>query len=214
MTAVIVCCIISIVNILLWLFFFGQYKRRFSPGKILSDIRSEVNKLLVEINWEADRSITLIDARRKGLQKLLDEAKRYTNIASGELDKRNRSQDLQSALTRQSSEIRNSTGNSSLYSFPSDSTPLQRDLFSDTAEPVLSVLEQDTTEPIQLDISEESKRMQVPEVIYSPDPVKSEKDIRTKVLELSAEGFAAEMIAAELGVSITEVQLIINMYGI
>ena len=118
MTAVIVCCIISIVNILLWLFFFGQYKRRFSPGKILSDIRSEVNKLLVEINREADRSITLIDARRKGLQKLLDEAKRYTNIASGELDKRNRSQDLQSALTRQSSEIRNSTGNSSLYSFP------------------------------------------------------------------------------------------------
>ena len=51
-----------------------------------------------EIIYAADRSITLIDARRKGLQNLLEEAKRYTDLANAELDKKARSQNIMNAL--------------------------------------------------------------------------------------------------------------------
>ena len=205
------------LNILLWVVFFIQFKKRYSAQKILNEIEEKVEDLIKQIIREADRSITLIDARRKGLQKLLEEAKRYTELASSELEKKARSQSIMDVLQPKQKKTREK-------SYSSEPSVLQQNLFfGDMETPYDSLLENQADE---VDISEDvasymttykpvtRSTYSMPKIIPAAEPIKIEKDTRTKVLELSAEGFSPELIAAKLEVSITEVQLIIDMYGV
>ncbi len=71
--SIILLLVILIVNITLWILLFIRLRKEFSPDTVLSSIRDEVDKLIIEINRVADRDITLIEARRNGLKQLLDE---------------------------------------------------------------------------------------------------------------------------------------------
>lgn len=217
MSAVVVCVALVCINVFLWIVFFFLCKRRFSAREILQDIQTEVSNLLVEINREADRSISIIDARRKGLQKLLDEAKRYTEFATAEFDKRARNQGIYDALQR---EARPARPRRTTYS-PSGA---QQSLFPDDAVGSFfpSLLDEQSDEvAISGDVPASDAAGDpfpampaMPRITRAAETVKVEKDLRTRVLELSAEGFSPDLIAAKLEVSITEVQLIIDMYGI
>lgn len=217
MSEVFICVAMTCLNVLLWIVFFVLYKKKFSAEKILSDIKIEVNKLVTEINKAADQSISLTDARRKGLQKLLDEAKRYTELATSELDKRARSQNLIGALQDTQASPRRTRYNSSGASLVPQSFPSE-----DNSSFFPSLLDEQTDEVlISEDASVRSHDAEdafvapsIPKISKAVNSVKVEKDIRTRVLELSAEGFSSDLIAAKLEVSITEVQLIIDMYGI
>lgn len=50
-----------------------------------------------------------------------------------------------------------------------------------------------------------------PRIIVSPDPVKPKKDYRQQVRELDAQGMTVEEIAAELGMSTTEIELTLEL---
>ena len=72
----------------------------------------------------------------------------------------------------------------------------------------------DVIEDVNLNNSLKSLSVKLPRISVAEKPIKAEKNLRTKVLELHAEGFDLDVIAKKLEVSITEVQLIINMYGV
>ena len=44
-----------LLNLILWLFFYFKFKKTYSPKKVLENIASEVDKLLIEINNTTDR---------------------------------------------------------------------------------------------------------------------------------------------------------------
>ncbi|MBR5866538.1 MAG: hypothetical protein IKZ04_01380, partial [Spirochaetaceae bacterium] len=90
--------ILTCINIIIWIYFFCFFKKNLTAEKLLHELHKEVSEMEKEIIYAADRSITLIDARRKGLQNLLEEAKRYTDLANAELDKKARSQNIMNAL--------------------------------------------------------------------------------------------------------------------
>ncbi|MDR3312652.1 MAG: hypothetical protein LBS64_05935 [Spirochaetaceae bacterium] len=70
--------ILVCVNAALWVFFFARFSRRFSPEAMLQDLREEVDKLILENNRTTDRNVTLIEARIRELQALIEEADRRT----------------------------------------------------------------------------------------------------------------------------------------
>lgn len=211
--SVVFCITILSINLVLWFIFFLINKRSFSAEKLLEKIRSEINKMLIDINREADRSITLIDARRKGLQKLLDDAKRYVEIANGELDKRARSQNLMNTI-----EFNLKSKDKKNQDF-SKKTPIQGDLFFEKNDEN-EVPFEDQQEDI-VDVSDIAKKtnlekgqfLEMPQVQISENIIQPQKDLRTQVLELAAEGFSLDIIARKMKISIMEVELIVNMYN-
>jgi hypothetical protein len=66
---------------------------------------------------------------------------------------------------------------------------------------------QRVTEPI------EKTPTDVPTIVKSPEPIIPKKSMREQVLELAVSGLSAEFIAQKLSISITEVQLFIELAG-
>ena len=57
------CGIILVINIVLWILFFLFIKKYFSAKGVLSDIKQEAEKIIIEINRETDNAITLMEAK-------------------------------------------------------------------------------------------------------------------------------------------------------
>lgn len=93
-------CVFGVINIGLWFFFFIAFRSRYSPERILYQIRLEVDKLLIEISREADKDITLIEGRIKGLKALIEEADKRISVSQRETEKRKAEPQLYSALQR------------------------------------------------------------------------------------------------------------------
>ncbi|AEE16576.1 hypothetical protein [Treponema brennaborense] len=209
MSAVFAGIVLGCINVALWLFFFVRFKKRFSPAKILEEIKVEVDKLIIEISRETDRDITLIDARIKGLKALIEEANRCTALATGELDKRSREHDMLSALKRagdkgsSQNDLFSGPALAALADVPPDEITISGGNGQTAAVPSAAV----PADPL---FPEEKI---LPVIVKAPEQISVKKDIRSQVLELAAEGFVPEDIAAKLGMSVTEVQLITDMYG-
>ncbi|MBO5136876.1 MAG: hypothetical protein J6B81_00055 [Spirochaetaceae bacterium] len=197
MPSVVLCSVIIGINLFLWIIFFVQFKKKFAAEKVIAEVRDVINKMLVDIQSETDRSIVLLDARREGLQKLLDEAKRYTELANADVNRQLRSQSILASLQSEKNGAKKTDSAQSLFSL----TDLQQDRVEISEDATTLAKETASTKPI-------------PTISTAPTQVKIRKDLRVQVLELSAEGFSSDIIAQKLGVSITEVELIIDMYGI
>ena len=98
MSVVIIGSLLIGINVTLWVVAFVVFKNRFSSKVILMDIEREVNNLITDLNRQADQNVTLIDGQRKGLLKLLEEAKKYTELANSSLEKKSQSENIMKAL--------------------------------------------------------------------------------------------------------------------
>lgn len=226
MSVVIIGSLLIGINVTLWVVAFVVFKNRFSSKVILMDIEREVNNLITDLNRQADQNVTLIDGQRKGLLKLLEEAKKYTELANSSLEKKSQSENIMKALNGADSvEYKPSYphyGNpySAFSKRPVEKVPVKIDIVEEDQDKEIVFskdfhsITHDVTEDVNLNASLKSLSVKLPRISVAEKPIKAEKNLRTKVLELHAEGFDLDVIAKRLEVSITEVQLIINMYGV
>lgn len=243
MTAVAVCIIISLINLLLWFVLFLHFKSKYSSEQILADITDELNKLIRDINNETNRCVTIVRDCRESLLKLTEESKKYTDLGHESLDRKAKSIQVMDALNKEAPPAkRRRTSYSDLapgVGFPR--SPIQQDLFEKA--PVDEVIEtqeqvheteviidsidaQGEKEILAEDLREESplpeltvpeiniSEIKLPQITKAQKQVLAEKNLRDKILELHGEGFSQEVIAARLDVSLIEVQLIVDMYGL
>ncbi len=218
--------LLSCCNIFLWIFFFATFKKKFSPDTILAQIKAEVNKLIIEINQGTYRDITLLESRMKGLKALIEEADRRTLLADKEEGKRLREQAVLESL--QQSKVVNRSVSSvtarAAAAYATESVSLktgalktdQGDLFT-AVEQTPAVVEENTSESVFPQFPERPApdlSVSFPHISVAQDPIVPKKDTRSQVLDLAASGFAADMIAEKLSISVTEVELYTNMYGI
>ena len=101
MTAVAVCLIIGLINLLLWAILFLHFKSRYSSEKILADIADELNKLIRDINNETNRCVTIVRDCRESLLKLIEESKKYTDLGHESLERKAKSIQVMDALNRE-----------------------------------------------------------------------------------------------------------------
>ena len=224
MTIIVLVSILITINIVLWIFGFFYFKKRFSSKRVLSEIEKEIYRLITDLNRQAESSVTAIEARRAGLMQLMESAKKYVELATDTLDKKAHSQDIIDALQSPSkTKFGTYSHLGSLHSVKMK--PIQQDLFdttsynemlnmSDATEVVLSGNKTKDKEEQEVIKSLKAPSFQMPAISKADKQIKVEKDLRTRVLELHSEGFDLDVIAKKLDMSITEVQLIVEMYGI
>ena len=204
--------IIFAVNLILWIFLFRKFKKQFSSDAILENIRLEIDKLLTEINRETDRDLTLVDGKIAELKKVMEDAERRINLAITEENKKQNEKKVLSSIKNRRVGVNFGTDKEA------QKKPAEQYLdFIEESVSASPVVVETRKEPV-VDKSQKERAAVQPEkpelhISYSDNPVKVEKSLRGKVLELWGQGFTAEIIAERLSVSITEIQMIIEMFG-
>lgn len=240
MTAVAVCLIIGIINLILWAVLFLHFKSKYSAEAILEDIANELNKLIRDINNETASCVTIVEGCKEGLLKLVDNAKKYTEIGQKTLEKKaQRSQVMDALNTANPQSKKKRTSYSDLGSgLGISKTHIQQnmvekspidDVIESTRDEFTSNIVVESFQEKELNAEHSMEEIVIPEIkvpeiniseIKLPEITKAqkqvlvEKNLRTKVLELHAEGFDLDAIASRLDISLTEVQLIVNLYGL
>jgi hypothetical protein len=206
--------IISLFNLAAMVVFYLLMKSRFSTRKILSEIRSEVDKLVSDLGREADRDVALLESRIKNLRALMDEADRRIILAGREEAKRKAADSLIAeiapvqAVQAERPEARPAETQSTGSSSRQDSAlPRELELFPSDPIPVPAPEKVAAAKPASDAVRVYSR----PVIKRSGTPIEPVIPVREKVIDLSMKGFSAEMIAHTLSISLGEVELILDM---
>lgn len=177
------------LNLLAMFLFYRFLKSRFSQKRILNELRSEVDTLIVELGREADRDVAILESRIKNLRTLIDEADKRILIAGKETLQRQEESDILQRIQK----------------------PVAQSETKKTDSPQV----QPKTE---IQSPQEVKPLAEPVRIYTrPRIVNSDKKIepfvpvQERVIDMARQGFSAEMISGNLSLSLGEVELIIDM---
>ena len=211
--------LITLVNLALWLVFFIRFKKTFSPHVLLSDLKAEVDKLLIEINRTADQDITLVDSRIRDLKALIEEADHRLLLLERTENSRHRERRIMEKLApsavSESARLRDKKADTDSAVQLSIDFESYRVPHSEADEPInLSSLENvsssDKTAPLRPAPDE-------PQIVYSADAVNADSrqnvPLKDRVVRMYAEGFSADIICERLKLSLTEVQLIIDLFA-
>ncbi|MBO4732721.1 MAG: hypothetical protein J5597_07990, partial [Spirochaetaceae bacterium] len=179
------------------LFLYIKFKTEFSSAKVLENIRLEVDKLLIEIQRETENTILLIEARIEGLKQLIDEADKRISIAEGEIKKRRHEKQVLSKLHAEET-------------VPVKKTQVQKKL---EAYEILASPTPAPNTPPEVEVAVEPELFnQEPQFSVAQEPVKIKKSVKDKIIEMYKQDFTTQYIAKELGISVSEVDFLINMF--
>jgi hypothetical protein len=188
--------ILLLCNCAAMVIFYRILKSRFSPAKVLGELRSEVDKLVIDLGREADRDVAILESRIKNLRALIDEADRRILVADREFAKKER----ESAVIADVRVPERAKANPNPVSEPR----------INQVTPSVAVSAPRDAKPQQ--------SAEQPVTIYTRPTVKrSESQIepliptRERVVEMARKGITAPMIANTLSLSLGEVELILDM---
>lgn len=227
----------SLVSIILMIIILIRFKKLFSTDAIIEKTKSQMNRVIMDVNNNANRDLELINESTRRLRNLLNEAdKKMENFKEATQLLRDMIAEAESAGSKvpkqviymeksreeksknPSSTTLNKKANpyidpNSAYSIKNpESTASQRSLFDDD-EPAPSIVKDET-----LVTADGAAYKEVPLIItkvYDDKtnnvPSASPKSLKEKVEKLFNQGMKIEDIAAELSCPISEVQFIIDM---
>lgn len=223
MSAVIVATL-CVINLFLWFMFFHKFTKIFSTADIIENTRNELNKMIIDVNRNAERNINLIEDRIKTLKELIAEADKRVTLAQSEEQKKAIESEYRKTLRSASAAASMAAGGLSsaaqaagrykrnAQSVPANTirqeTDIQTDLFA-AAEPEVKI-----DQPVHIEpdgTAYKTVPVITPKVFVSDNPVKIKKDFNTEVKERYEQGETVEEIAAALSSSITEVQFALDM---
>jgi hypothetical protein len=189
------------VIVILFCLFAGAYlKRRTGQDRILAEFREEVNKLIAAIDDATDRDALLVEERVKSLKALLADVDKRMGVYAREMDRRRVQERAYAGLGK------------THWTEPSarESPPVEKKT-EDGKGPVLpqkaeegppEAEEKNSPAPGELEPPSAPRFIQAAREI-KPKPL----PLKEQVEKLAREGFSANVIAARLGVSISEVEL-------
>jgi hypothetical protein len=185
--------IISITCALFCVFIFFYFKwyikRRTSDSKLLDEYRTEVNRLIVEVNAATDRDMQLVEDRIKKLKTILDDTDKRISVYIRELEKSRTGEALYTSLGRG---IRAALNTQVEPAPPSEKTEPQKPY----------AVKQDSGIP-----SEPSGETSA----QSPSKTYSRRQIRAQIDAMVDQGLPPGEIASRLEISLAEVDLAMNL---
>jgi hypothetical protein len=176
-----------------FIYFRGYLKKRMGKEELLSDYHEEVAKLTADINAAADRDLTLVEARMDALKELLETADRRIAVLVRELERKKDSGLIYNNLGKNAAEspAQSRTG---LRPSPAEHPPAEK--APETQVEGLPVAAQ--AAPLPQD---------EPKAAEPQKPL----SLREKAAELIGAGFSPELTASRLGISVSEVELLVSM---
>jgi hypothetical protein len=222
MGLVIFCVFILVVNIVMWIFCFKLFRKSFSAKGVLNDMKQEASKIILEINRQTDSAITLMEANINQVREIIETADKKIMLYENTLIQKENERQLYQQLTE----------------FQQGTTPIQRAVkvyslndISDKTEPMHLFTEnagtsdlkkskamkksnseaksQDTlSQNFELDFSEKNEGPKIQET----QKIQPKVPIQQQIIELANQGITADLIAAKLNISISEVTMTIDLF--
>jgi hypothetical protein len=177
----------------IWFLIKSRVGRYLELENLLAGVREEARALVLELNETADRNVTLVEDRMGSLRELLAEVDRRIGVERKESGVRAVEREVYAKLSRRRPIVPTSEG-------------------TVIPEPPPRRLEE---APIPLSLgaaAEEGGRIRsAPEVKLSDELLLSSKSKREEALDLYRRGISADLIAARLGATVAEIELLVEV---
>ena len=187
----------------IWFLIKAKVRRYLELENLLSGVREEARALVLELNETADRNVSLVEDKMIALRELLDEVDRRMGLSRRELETRVNEREVYAKLSRRRPIV------------PSAEPPMERPpALSPPALPGGEGPAKAQVEaPIQLNLGPEAQEANRsgPEVRVSEESIVPSKTKREEALDLFRRGISADLIAAKLGVTVAEIELLIEI---
>jgi len=222
----------------IWLLLKARVRKTLELDSLLSDARKEVRALSIELNETADRNITLIEDRLEALRGILSEADRRMGVMKRELGSRAAEKEVYEKLSRSRPVLRRDStapmtrenayepdivanrtegrdaanrpglGAAAATGTMATDQIIARPVVDEAANGNASVPRSATIDeaPIRLELGRRA-----PEILRSRESVVPPKSLRESTVELYRKGFSAEVIAAKLGATLAEIDLLVSL---
>lgn len=235
MTTLAVVVALNVTGLLvLFLYVRSRLRRALDAEGLLADLRREVSALVAELNAEADRDVTLIEDRSAELRRLLEDVERRMAVMRREASTRagERAVLERLDLARAESQARPAAAPTSEPRRSWDPL-LARGAVGTDAPPRTVMAERGGFEadarieahdgeapvrPAPVPAADAEPRREagaspaeLPFVSFSSTPVKGRSDFREEAISLWRKGFSSDLIAARLGSTIAEVDLVVGL---
>lgn len=205
----------------MWIVFGVKFKKVFSTEKIIQRTRESLNGMLIEINRNAERNISLIDERISKLKSITAEADRHVLAMEKEMEKMRNTAVVKQYLDQTIPTIKiedqvheDAVAEKSFSSHKSGAMSYIKEQKS-AQKHKTETAKVNADEPVYKPsaefqkIKEEEKRAalekKIPEFITSSNPVVPKKSVNFMIKELYDRGETPESIAISLGISVQEV---------
>ncbi|HUX37164.1 MAG TPA: hypothetical protein VMV44_04615 [Rectinemataceae bacterium] len=223
MGSILLTAVLDIAGIVLvWFLLRRRIQKTLEIDGLLAEARKEARLLTIEINETTERNITLIEDRLGALRDLLGEADRRMGVMRRETGRRQVETEVYSRLGKrlpvasaapQAGPERELSAAASRASSRMDA-PAKAD--SRALQPELDIAEAEgrresspevaQSEPVPLPLGP-----RLPEILAAPTSIIPPRSLRERAIELHRSGFSADIIAARLGATISEIELLVSL---
>jgi hypothetical protein len=198
--------------VLLWFLLRARIRRFLELENLLSGVREESRALVMELNETADRNVSILEDRIAAIRGLLDEVDRRMGLARRELESRESEREVFEKLRRRRPIVPAQDEDEvpiPLELRASDSRP---EALVEGASPVESRLR--ASAPVAAKATEpregEAPR-RIPEISLAAEAVTPVRSRREEAYDLYRKGFSADIIAARLGATVAEIELLVDI---
>jgi hypothetical protein len=202
--------VIIAITLIIWtlafLYFRNYLRRRTGSRRILEEFQEEVNKIIAEIDSSTDRGLSLMEDRISSLKILLEETDRRINVYKKESERRTMHDRSYAELGKKT--VVKNVDAPSLFA-PEEMTVSPPEVILEKVDDVSSetpVFQSTKNTENNSQLSNEGPRF-----VRSSIRVEPKTPFAEQVLKLVNAGISNELIAKQLGTSIAEVELVINL---
>ena len=191
-----------VFNIFLTGFFYFKLKKRFSDNAEIASIKKEVYKLISDITFQTEQSVTIIEDKLHEVNLTIAEVDKHILIAKKEEENRARTGQMLQNLSAESSaqsEIKPKTKKQS----PETAASKKRKQNTNEEIKTPEMFPAGNSEPIKIytkQILSNRNRTGIQENFF-----------REQIIEMARKGFSADLIADKVPLPIGEIELIISM---
>ncbi|UTC67144.1 MULTISPECIES: hypothetical protein [unclassified Treponema] len=204
----VVSIILLILNIFLILFFYFKLKNQFSDKVLIDNIKNETQKLVAQIAFQTDRSVTIMEDKIREVNNIISELDKRILIAGKEEEKRSAADRVYQSLAESAKTF----------------SGIERSVITKHERPVIE------NEDVKLKVNKSSKEVneeekkdtaveEEPIKIYTKQILAPKSGIvpdrtaamKEQIIEMAKKGLSIELIAEKIPLPTGEIELIISM---
>jgi hypothetical protein len=196
----------------IWFFLKAKIRRYLELDNLLSGVREEARALVLELNETADRNVSLVEDRMLALRELLSEVDRRIGVEKREIVSRDAEREVYAKLN-----LRRPIVPAAARPIVPAARPIVPEEERPIAPAARSIIQavspsEEESAPITLSLGAENQGPQrsLPEVRVTGE-ISAARSRREEALDLYRRGISADLIAARLGATVAEIELLIEM---
>lgn len=192
----VIAIILLILNIFLILFFYFKFKNQFSDRASINNIKNETQKLVAQIAFQTDQSVTIMEDKIKEVNMLISELDKRILLSGKEEEKRSAADRVYQSLSEAAA----------LQPISSvDKNPMTK---NENISPKNNKL--NDTQDVE---KEEPIKIYTKQILSSkPNAgIVSEVSFKDQIIEMAKKGLSIELIAEKVPLPTGEIELIISM---